>query len=311
MHTPQIVIEQPTEAALILVLTARPGREPEIRDFLADLDGIRRGVGFRIPADRLSCVVGIGTHLWDRLFTGPRPAQLREFTALEGPRHRAPSTEGDLVLHIRARAPGPCFELGKTIVEALGSACAIVDETHGFRYFDERDLLGFVDGTENPEGPDAVQAAIIDGQDPAFAGGAYVVVQKYLHDLKAWEGLPESEQERVIGRTKLADRELSDAAKPADSHIALNDLEPHPDGTPRKIMRFNMPFGSLESASFGTYFVGYTADLDVIDEMLRNMFLGKPHGNVDRILDFSTATTGTVFFCPATTFLQNLPPAPA
>ena len=310
MHVPQNVIEQPTEAALVLVIAVAPGAEERIRELLGDLGGIRRGVGFRGPSAGLGCVVGIGSGLWDRLFDGPRPAQLRPFQALEGPRHTAPSTPGDLILHIRADNLGLCFELGRTIMDTLGPSCTVVDETHGFRYFDERDLLGFVDGTENPEGPYAELAAVIGGQDRAFAGGAYVVVQKYTHDLAAWNRLSVAEQERAIGRSKLDDREMADDAKPADSHVALNSLDDAPDGTPRQIMRFNMPFGSLESKTFGTYFIGYTADLGVIEEMLRNMFIGRPEGNTDRILDFSTALTGSTFFCPSLTFLDNLPPAP-
>lgn len=310
MQVPQNVLDGLTESALVLVLTAAPGSEDTVRDFLGDLGGVRRGVGFRSPYADLGCVVGIGSDMWDRLFDGPRPAQLHPFPALHGPRHVAPSTPGDLVLHIRARTAGLCFELGRTIVDTLGHACSIVDETQGFRYFDERDLLGFVDGTENPEGVFATQAAVIAAQDQRFTGGAYLVVQKYVHDLGAWNRLTVAEQELVVGRTKLEDRELADDVKPADSHVALNDLDDRPDGTPRQIMRFNMPFGSLESGTFGTYFIGYAADLDVMEEMLRNMFLGRPEGTVDRILDFSTAQTGGTFFCPSLTFLDDLPPAP-
>jgi putative iron-dependent peroxidase len=187
----------------------------------------------------------------------------------------------------------------------------VVDEVHGFKYFDERDLMGFVDGTENPTGPAALAAALVpaDGEDPDFAGGSYVIVQKYLHDLAAWNRVPVEEQERIIGRTKLDDIELSDEAKPADSHVALNTIVDE-DGQERQIVRDNMPFGRVGAGEFGTYFIGYAADPAVTEQMLRNMFLGDVPGRTDRILEFSTAVTGTLFFAPSADFLDELPAPP-
>ena len=135
-----------------------------------------------------------------------------------------------------------CFELARLIVERLDGAVTVVDEVHGFKYFDERDLLGFVDGSENPEGRPAAEAVRIGDEDPAFEGGSYVIVQKYLHDLRAWNALPSDEQEKVIGRTKPDNVELPDDVKPADSHVALNTITGE-DGDERKIVRENMPFG--------------------------------------------------------------------
>ena len=140
-------------------------------------------------------------------------------------------------------------------------------------------------------------------------------MQKYLHDLEAWDALAVEEQERAVGRTKLSDIELSDDVKPANSHVALNTII-DPDGEQRQIMRFNMPFGRVGAGEFGTYFIGYARSPDVIEQMLTNMFIGKPPGNYDRILDFSTALTGNLFFVPAADFLDDPPsarsvPAPA
>jgi putative iron-dependent peroxidase len=201
-----------------------------------------------------------------------------------------------------------CFELAQRLTTRLIGAARVVDEVHGFRSFDERDLLGFVDGTENPEGGAADAAVLIGDEDMTFAGGSYVVVQKYLHDLDGWDALPVEEQELAIGRTKLSDLELPDDIKPADSHIALNTIT-GADGEERQIMRFNMPFGSVGAREFGTYFIGYAAAPDVIEEMLTNMFVGRPPGTYDRILDFSTAVTGSLFFVPAIGFLDD-PPVP-
>jgi putative iron-dependent peroxidase len=309
MAEPQTIIRPPTEAAIFLVVAVNPGAEEGVREAMADFSGLKRSVGFRVPEAALSLVTGIGARLWDRLFSGPRPAKLHEFQALHGERHVAPATPGDLMLHIRARRMDLCFELAQRLTERLAGLASVIDEVHGFRSFDERDLLGFVDGTENPEGGEAEDAVLIGEEDPAFAGGSYVIVQKYTHDLTGWDALSTEEQERIIGRTKLSDIELPDDVKPANSHVALTVIEDE-DGTERSIMRFNMPFGRVGVREFGTYFIGYARDPGVIERMLRNMFLGDPPGNTDRILEFSTARTGVLFFVPPLDLLDD-PPQPA
>ena len=300
----QDVVAPPARAAVFLVVTVRPGSEPAVADVLAGVAGLTRAVGFRAPEDALSCVVGIGSDLWDRLFGSPKPAGLHPFRALRGARHAAVATPGDLLFHVRATRPDLCFELARQIMAAMTGYADVVDETHGFRYFDERDLLGFVDGTENPTGAAAVAAVTIGSEDVAFAGGSYVIVQKYLHDMAAWDALTVEEQERVFGRHKLSDIEFPDADKPPDSHLVLNTITDR-DGTERKIVRDNMPFGSIGAGEFGTYFIGYAATPDVIEEMLRNMFIGRPVGTHDRVLDFSTAVTGGLFFVPSAEFLAD------
>ncbi|HKB30207.1 MAG TPA: Dyp-type peroxidase [Streptosporangiaceae bacterium] len=306
----QPVLGPPSEAAIFLVVTINPGAEPVARDLLADLSGLERAVGFRVPAGRLSCVAGVGSAAWDRLFGGPRPAELHPFRELRGERHHAVATPGDLLFHIRAQEMDLCFELAAQIMERLAGSVTVADEVYGFRYFDERDLLGFVDGTENPGGQAASDAAFTGSADPDFTGGSYVIVQKYVHDMRAWNALPVEAQEKVIGRTKLSDIELPDDVKPANSHVAANTITA-PDGTQQQIVRENMPFGTVGQGEFGTYFIGYSATPGVTEQMLQNMFIGNPPGNTDRILDFSTAITGTLFFVPTADFLDNLPDPPA
>jgi putative iron-dependent peroxidase len=303
---PQAVLSPLTEAAIFLVLTVDHGRENAARSLLEDANGLRRSVGFRIPEGELSCVVGLGSGLWDRLFGEPRPAGLHPFAELDGSNHTAVATPGDLLFHIRAHRFDLCFELAQRLTDRLRGHAQVIDEVHGFRSFDERDLLGFVDGTENPEGASAAAAALIGEEDARFAGGSYVVVQKYLHDLEAWDALPVAEQERAIGRQKLSDVEIPDEEKAANAHVALNTIT-DADGEERQIVRLNMPFGKVGDAEFGTYFIGYAHTPDVIEEMLRNMFIGKPPGTYDRILDFSTAVTGSLFFVPTVDFLDNPP----
>ncbi|MFI6155230.1 Dyp-type peroxidase [Kitasatospora sp. NPDC051170] len=307
---PQSVLSPLTGAAVFLVLTIDPGGEQAVRELLPDLAGLRRAIGSRAPEGGLTCVTGIGSDAWDRLFAGPRPAGLHPFQEVAGTGHRAPATPGDLLLHLRAGRMDLCFELATRITDRLAGAATVVDSVQGFKYFDDRDLLGFVDGTENPEGADAVRAVVVGEEDPGFAGGSYVIVQKYLHDLAKWNGIGVDEQERAVGRTKLDDIEFDDDAKPADSHVALTSLT-GPDGESREIVRFNMPFGSFEhGGEYGTYFIGYAADPAVTEEMLANMFVGRPPGTTDRLLDFSTAVTGSLFFVPTADLLDAPPPAP-
>ena len=306
---PQPVLGPPSDAAIFLVVSVDPGAEPVARDVLADVAGLQRAVGFRAPAGELNCVVGVGSEAWDRLFSGPRPAELHPFREVVGERHRAVSTPGDLLFHIRASQMGLSFELAAQIMARLAGSVRVRDEVYGFRYFDERDLLGFVDGTENPIGRAARAAAFVGAEDLGFAGGSYVIVQKYLHDLPAWNALSVETQEHAIGRTKLSDIELPDGVKAADSHVALNTVT-DPDGTERQIVRENMAFGTVGQGEFGTYFIGYSATPSVTERMLENMFIGNPPGNTDRVLDFSTAVTGTLFFVPTVDFLDDLPPVP-
>jgi putative iron-dependent peroxidase len=303
----QAVLTPITEAAIFLVVTIDAGAEQDLVDLLADVSGLKRSVGFRIPEGELTCVTGIGSELWNRLFGSPRPAGLHPFRELTGAKHAAPSTPGDLMFHIRAHRLDLCFELAERLATRLRGLGRIIDEVHGFRSFDERDLLGFVDGTENPDGVAAHDAVVIGDEDPGFAGGTYVVIQKYVHDLTTWDALSVKEQELAIGREKLDDIELPDDVKPPNSHVALNTIIDE-DGEQQQIMRFNMPFGRVGVAEFGTYFIGYAAKPDVIEQMLTNMFVGKPPGNYDRILDFSTALTGNLFFIPDGDFMDD-PPA--
>jgi len=186
-----------------------------------------------------------------------------------------------------------CFEVATQIMTRLGDAVSAVDEVHGFRYFDDRDLLGFVDGTENPRGEAVIDAALIGEEDAAFAGGSYVIVQKYLHDLDGWNALSTEVQERIIGRTKVSDIELDDSIKPTSAHNALTTITEN--GKEFQIVRDNMPFGRVGTGEFGTYFIGYCRTPRVTEQMIENMFVGRPPGNYDRLLDFSRAVTGTLF----------------
>jgi putative iron-dependent peroxidase len=303
---PQSVDAPLSRAAVFLVVTIAPGDEAlaRVRSVIADIGVLVRAVGFRDLNGHLSCNVGIGSATWDCLGQAKRPIQLHEFLEARGVVHTAVATPGDLLFHIRAERSDMCFELEKLILDALGDTITVVDEVQGFRYFDARDLLGFVDGTENPTGNAMYEASLIGDEDAEFAGGAYVVVQKYLHDLTAWGALSVAEQEAIIGRTKVDNVEL-DGANGRKSHKSLNTIV-DANGIEHDILRDNMPFGRPGQGEFGTYFIGYARDLSVIEHMIRNMFVGDPVGEYDRILDFSTAVTGTAFFVPSNDLLESL-----
>ncbi|MGA7365434.1 MAG: Dyp-type peroxidase [Candidatus Sulfotelmatobacter sp.] len=295
-----------TRAAIFLVATLNPGSEPRatLRSFCADLAALLRAVEFRDLEGSVSCVMGFGSDAWDRLFGPPRPAELHPFREIHAGTRHAVSTPGDLLFHIRAKRMDLCFELATQFMARIGNAVSPVDEVHGFRYFDDRDLIGFVDGTENPRGAAVTDAVLIGDEDAHFASGSYVIVQKYLHDLHAWNALPTEAQERIIGRTKLSDIELDDSVKPSSAHNALTTIVEN--GKEIKILRDNMPFGRPAHGEFGTYFIGYSRSPRTIEQMLDNMFIGRPPGNYDRLLDFSRAVTGNLFFVPSATFLENL-----
>lgn len=308
--TPQAVTAKLTPAAMFLVMKISDGDKktiaPQIRDLLGDLSSLQRGVSTRVPDAGLTCVTGIGSNAWDFLFGNPRPKELHPFKEIHGV-HTAPSTPGDLLLHIRASRMDLCFELSSVIVSRLEGAATVVDEVHGFKYFDDRDLLGFVDGTENPTGQASIEATLIKDEDPDFAGGSYVIIQKYLHDMKKWNSLSTEDQEDVIGREKLSDIEKPEKEKKSYAHNVLTNIEE--DGEQLQILRDNMPFGEVGKGEFGTYFIGYSCTPTRTEKMLNNMFVGNPPGNYDHILDYSTAATGNLFFVPTVDFLDNAPDA--
>jgi len=309
---PQPVASPITGAAIFLVVAIGPGPQHAdvVRGLCADLAGLLRAVGFRDLDGHLTCVTGFGAEAWDRVAPGRlagahRPAGLHPFREIRAGQRHAVSTPGDMLFHIRAARMDLCFELATQIIGRLGAAATVLDEVHGFRYFDDRDLIGFVDGTENPAGQAAVRATIIGAEDPAFAGGSYVIVQKYLHDLTAWNAIPVEQQERIIGRGKLSDIELDDSVKPSYAHNALTTIVDE-NGEEVQIVRDNMPFGSVGDGEYGTYFIGYARSPAVIEQMLTNMFVGSPEGNYDRLLDISTAVTGNLFFVPSADLLESL-----
>jgi putative iron-dependent peroxidase len=307
----QLPVAQPilsplTRAAIFLVVCIKPNPESRaaLRSLCADLAGLVRAVEFRDIEAGFTCIAGFGSNAWESLFGKSRPAELHPFREIRSDGRQAVSTPGDVLFHIRAKRMDMCFELVTHIMERIREAVSVVDEVHGFRYFDDRDVIGFVDGTENPRGADAYDAALVGQEDAQFRGGSYVIIQKYLHDMERWNALSTEQQELIIGRKKLSDIELDDSVKPTSAHNALTTIVEN--GKEVKILRDNMPFGRPGYGEFGTYFIGFGRSPGTIEQMLENMFVGRPPGNYDRLLDFSRAVTGNLFFVPSATFLENI-----
>ncbi|CAI0740747.1 Dyp-type peroxidase [Serratia entomophila] len=306
-NQPQAVFSPVTRHAIFIVATLSqdPAHLNAVRGWCGDVAAVVRSVGKRDLTGQLSCVCGFGSAAWDSLFGTPRPQQLHPFSAIGTGERIAVSTPGDILLHIRANEMDLCFELATQLLAKLGEAVTVIDEVHGFRYFDQRAMIGFVDGTENPEGHEAFGYTVIGEEDAAFSGGSYVLVQKYLHDMKGWNSLSVETQEHIIGRHKQSNIELDADVKPSSSHSSLTTITDE-QGNEVKILRDNMPFGKPGMREFGTYFIGYARSPQPIEQMLENMFIGRPAGNYDRLLDFSQAVTGSLFFVPSAPLLEAL-----
>lgn len=305
---PQAITGALTPSAVFVTMTVtESATDADLRNFLSNFSGFVKDVNFRSRDFNTTAVVGIGAELWARLFPElPKPAQLHPMQEIVGAKYTAVSTPGDLFFHIRAATPDLSFELERILLNQLEGLVTVVDEVSGFRYFDARDLLGFVDGTANPTGLKKEYSALIGDREANWGAGSYLLVQKYLHKLKQWGERSTEQQEAIIGRTKLDNIELPDATGDAQkSHKTLNTID-GADGIEKDILRDNMPFGSPGADEYGTYFISYAGDLSVTELMLQRMFVGNPPGKYDQILDFSTAVTGAVFFAPPADFLDSL-----
>ena len=305
---PQDVTNKPGENALFMVFGLTTGNDAveKATELCGSFAAMVKSMRNRFPDAEVSAVIGFGAKAWTKLFPElPRPKELEIFKEIKGAKHTAVSTPGDLFFHIRAKRRDVCYELAAMVSNALQGATEHIDEVHGFRYFDGRAIIGFVDGTENPETDEAYGFATIGDEDPFFKGGSYAFAQKYIHNMSKWNNLSTEEQEKAVGRRKYNDLELNDEEKPENAHNAVTNITGE-DGSELKIVRANMPFANPAKGEFGTYFIGYAGTFTTTRRMLENMFIGDPAGNSDKLLDFSTAVTGTLFFVPTFDLLDKL-----
>ncbi|MCU5771096.1 Dyp-type peroxidase [Erwiniaceae bacterium BAC15a-03b] len=266
-----------------------------------DIDAIRSGsqqflqqlnrLQQQFPDAGLGAVLAFGDALWRDLSAGQGAAELKAFQPLG--KGIAPATQRDLLIHIQSLRHDVNFSLAQAALAAFGGAITVEDETHGFRWVEDRDLSGFVDGTENPQGEKRQQVAIIaDGSD---RGGSYVFTQRWQHNLKQWQRLDVSKQEQVMGRTKVSNEELDSASRPATSHISRVDLKENGQGL--KILRQSLPYGTV-SGNNGLFFIAYCATLYNIEQQLLSMF-GEHDGKFDAMLRFTKPVSGSYFFAPS------------
>lgn len=299
---PQDVVGKAGKNAIFIVykLLNENKTEDQVKDVCSNFSAMIRSMQNRFPDSGFSAVIGFGADAWNTYFGSfGKPKELAPFEEIIGDKYTAVSTPGDLFFHIRANNMGLCHEFASILDVKLSGVVESIDETHGFRYLDGRAIIGFVDGTENPSiDLDPYSFGVIGEDDPDFAGGSYVFVQKYIHDMNSWNATPVGEQEKVIGRHKFNDVELSDEEKPMNAHNAVTNIQDD-KGNDLKIIRGNMPFSNTSRGEYGTYFIGYASTFATTRKMLENMFVGSPKGNTDRLLDFSTAVTGTLFFAPS------------
>lgn len=253
----------------------------------------------QFPDARLGAVVAFGPQIWQALSKGQGASELKPFVELG--QGLAPATQRDLLIHIQALRNDVCYSLGKAAMTAFGPWMHIEEETHGFRWVEERDLSGFIDGTENPQGEARAEVATIAAGDDD-AGGSYVLTQRYVHDLTTLQAIPLKEQEQMMGRTRDDNQEIPGDQRPDTSHLSRVDLEEHGKGL--KILRQSLPYGKV-SGEHGLFFIAYCARLHNIEQQLLSMF-GHRDGKTDQLLRFSRAVSGSYYFAPSLTRLLAL-----
>lgn len=300
---PQNVTDNPSINAIFMVWNFKAGTaiESGFQELCGLMTNLNNSAQVRTENPKASVVLGVSYQAWKKLkLPEPLPKELKDFESIVGKKHTAVSTPGDIHIHIRGAEKSYCMDMVANISAAIADIAECSEEVHGFRYWDGRSIMGFVDGTENPYGANRPLFGVVGGEDEAYKGGSYLFVQKYLHDLVAWRKLSVTEQEKVFGRSKEQDIEMPEDDKPSNSHSALANV-----GDDKKVIRDNMPFGNMANNEMGTYFIAYARTFSTLKEMLTRMFIGEPEGNYDRILDFSTAKTGTLFFCPSVDMLKE------
>lgn len=249
------------------------------------------------PGAELTLSIAFTKVFWSKL-NAEMPAELIDFPELGEGEVVAPSSDVDVLIHCHSNRHDLHFYLLRKFFAQVSENVSVVDETYGYRYLDSRDMTDFVDGTENPKEAQREEVAIIP--EGEFAGGSYVMVQRFIHNLPSWNRLNVSAQEKVIGRTKPDSIELDDV--PAASHVGRVDIKE--EGKGLKIVRHSLPYGSV-SGEHGLLFIAYCNTLHNFKAMLESMY-GVTDGKTDQLLRFTKAVTGAYFFAPSAEMLQSL-----
>jgi putative iron-dependent peroxidase len=304
LTTPQTgLLAEANSHALFLTLDLEPGGAAlqRVRTLLSEVPSLTEQLAAEHPGARLCSVAALGPGIWGDLVAGAPPVQLAGFRPRTLSWRKAPATPTDLLLHIRSERRDLNFALARRILARAERSVHVREEVPAFRYLDSRDLTGFVDGSENPEDEERAEVALVGEEDPAHAGGSYVLVQRFEHDLERWETLDVAAQEAVIGRTKDTDQELDDAIKPETAHISRVVIEEQ--GEELEILRHSLPYG--DSSRAGLVFIAYCRRREIFDRMLDRMFDSAQEGVHDHLMDYTRAQTGAFFFAPSLQVLQG------
>lgn len=262
-------------------------------DLVAAISSLREP---RTTVGGVNLVAGFRPELWSQFAPGVTPAGVKGFNedlvGIEG--FVMPATQHDAVLWICGSAYDVVFDVSRAAIAELKALASVAEETSSWPYRHDRDLTGFIDGSENPSLIDAPEIALIPEGNPG-AGGSVLLLQKWPHDTARWELLSDANQELVIGRKKLDSIELEN--KPTDSHVASTDQDKF-----GKIFRRNMPYGTV--TDHGTMFVGFSADQQRLATMLDSM-AGRTTGVRDALTKYTKPITGAYYFVPAAECLRQ------
>ena len=271
-----------------------------IEEFVDRYQAIIRSLRIRDNKGNLKASLGFSNTAWDYLFpNAPKPKELETYQTISGDKYSMPATKGDIFLHIRANDEAVVYEMISQCMLFLKDYTTVVDETKGFRYFEGRAIIGFIDGTEAPQVEDAADYAIVGDEDPFFENGSYAFAQKWRHHMDIWNKLTTEEQEKAVGRKKFSDLELSDKEKFKNAHNVTSQAKIN--GVEQKIVRMNVPYSDPASGITGTYFIGYSRHWTVTKKMLENMV--EKH---DYLLSFSDILSGQLFFIPSRPLLDKI-----
>jgi porphyrinogen peroxidase len=249
-------------------------------------------------------VVAIGDAYWDEFYPDARPALLAPFPTMHSDDRVAPTNSYDIYIEIRSDRADVNHIVSTKVCQLLGDSVELIEQVQAFRFLDGRDLTGFVDGTENPQGLHRREVALVKEQDDMnFVGGSYLHTQRYQHNLTLWNSLAEHEQEDVYGRTKLDNVEYESDDKPLTAHTKRTSLKDE-QGNSIEIVRQSMPYGDMKRK--GLFFVSYCQSPKPFEIMLKSMIHGDGHGNSDHLLKYTQAETGSAFFAPSLTFLAQV-----
>ncbi|AXX64275.1 MAG: Dyp-type peroxidase [Lactobacillus sp.] len=271
-----------------------------IQDFADRYQAILRSLRIRDADGDLKSAFGFSSDAWDYLFpNAPKPKELEPYQTISGPKYSMPATKGDLFFHIRAKDEAVVYEASNQFRRFLKDITTVVDETKGFRYFEGRAIIGFIDGTEAPSVEDAADFAIIGDEDPQFENGSYAFAQKWKHNMDFWSQLTTEAQEKAVGREKFGDLELDDDQKAVNAHNVTSKAEV--EGEEQKIVRMNVPYSDPAQDNTGTYFIGYSRYWSVTKLMMTNMV-----NKNDFLLTFSEILSGQLFFIPSRPLLDQI-----